>query len=193
MEPRGAAAPAQPGGVPGTGWLVGAPLGRLSAPALARLVTTLQRTASVAAPALRVTPWRMLLIDPPIQGPDLPAIWQAAGLDDAAHWVTQADDARLRVSACTGAPGCPQGQAPTQSLALALAPYVPAQGHLHVTGCAKGCARQASATVTLRAEPSPCGALFGVIRDGKANSMTSERIGAAALQDNPRLLFENKN
>ncbi|RYF20847.1 MAG: hypothetical protein EOO33_17815 [Comamonadaceae bacterium] len=175
--------------MPGAGWLVGAPLGRLSAQALAQLVQALQRSGrGAAAHGLRMTPWRMLLIEHPALAE--PALWQQAGLNHASHWVTQADDARLRVSACTGAPGCPQGQAPTQALALALAPYVPVGAHLHVSGCAKGCARQTAATVTLRAEPSPCGALFAVVRQGKADGVASERIGAAAVQDNPRSLFD---
>lgn len=179
----------QPGPVPGAGWLVGAPLGRLSAQALAQLVQTLQRCGpGAAAHGLRVTPWRMLLIEHPAISE--PAVWQQAGLDHAGQWVTQADDARLRVSACTGAPGCPQGQAPTQALALALAPHVPAGAHLHVSGCAKGCARQAPATVTLRAEPSTSGAVFSVVRQGKADAVASERIAGAEVQDNPRSLFD---
>ncbi|MDR6216296.1 precorrin-3B synthase [Paracidovorax wautersii] len=200
------AAPPTPGRVPSVGWLAGAPLGRLQATALARLVRALQAAGGAAEGyGLRATPWRMLLIEWP-RAPDSdggagggngmrqpPQLPPSTGLDHAADWITQAADARLRVSACTGAPGCPQAQAPTQALALALAPHVPAGAHLHVSGCAKGCARQAPATVTLRAEPSPCGSLFAVVRDGNANGEARERLQAAAVQDNPGLLFENQN
>lgn len=176
----------QPGFLPGIGVLVGAPLGRLPAQALARLVWALRGSAC----GLRVTPWRMLLVESgdPVVGP--PGFWHAAGLNVVADWVTQPGDARLRVSACTGAPGCPQAQAPTQALALALAAHVPPQAHLHVSGCAKGCARQAPATVTLRAEPTTGEPVFAVVRQGRAADEAVDHVGLSALQDNPGLLFE---
>lgn len=184
------AAPQWPGPepcfVPGIGSLVGAPLGRLPAPALARLVGALRGHAS----GLRVTPWRMLLIETGAQAKGQPGFWHAAGLDTVADWVTDPEDARSRVSACTGAPGCPQAQAPTQALALALAPQVPPQAHLHVSGCAKGCARQAPATVTLRAEPTLGEPVFALVRQGCAADEALDRVGLSALQDNPGLLFE---
>lgn len=172
--------------LPGIGALVGAPLGRLPAPALARLVGALRGHAS----GLRVTPWRMLLIESGAQAEGPPGFWHAAGLDTVADWVTDPEDARLRVSACTGAPGCPQAQAPTQALALALAPQVPPQAHLHVSGCAKGCARQAPATVTLRAEPTLGEPVFAVVLQGRAADDAAYRLGLSTLQDNPGLLFE---
>ncbi len=172
--------------LPGIGALVGAPLGRLPAPALARLVGALRGHSA----GLRVTPWRMLLIESGAQADGLPGFWHAAGLDTVADWVTDPEDARLRVSACAGAPGCPQAQAPTQALALALAPHVPPQAHLHVAGCAKGCARQAPATVTLRAEPTLGEPIFAVVRQGCAADEALDRVGLSTLQDNPGLLFE---
>ncbi len=54
--------------------------------------------------------------------------------------ITDPADPRLRVTACTGAPGCPQALQPTRDLARTLAPQVPQGQHLHVSGCAKGCA-----------------------------------------------------
>lgn len=172
--------------LPGIGTLVGAPLGRLQAHALARLVWALHGNAS----GLRVTPWRMLLIESGAQAEGPPGFWHAAGLDVAADWVIDPGDARLRVSACAGAPGCPQAQGPTQALALALAPHVPPQAHLHVTGCAKGCARQARATVTLRAEPTPGEPVFAVVRQGRAADEADDHARLSTLQDNPGLLFE---
>ena len=70
---------------------------------------------------------------------------------DPQHWISQADDVRLRVSACTGATRCAQAHIPAQALAVALAPHVPVGSHLHVSGCAKHCARAADATVELSA------------------------------------------
>ena len=112
------------------GWLVGLPLGRITAATLAEIAT---------AP-IRLTPWRMLLIEnqapPPL--PDL---------------ILHPDDPRLRVTACPGAPACPQAHAPVRDLALRLAPRVPKGQTLHLSACAKGCAHPAPADLCLTATP----------------------------------------
>ncbi|WP_406720803.1 precorrin-3B synthase [Thioclava litoralis] len=78
---------------------------------------------------LRLTPWRMVLVE------------QAREFPHIASAVTRADDPRLRMSACTGAPACPQGLSPTRPLAQKIARQgLPAGGHLHISGCTKGCA-----------------------------------------------------
>jgi precorrin-3B synthase len=175
-----------PGAVPGLGWLVAAPLGRLPALTLLRLLRALPGRAG-----LRVTPWRMLLLEG--DGDGRPAWWGAAGLDDDWAWITGAQDPRLRVSACTGAPGCSQALGPTQDLALELADHVPEGDHLHVTGCAKGCARQAPATVVLRAERDAGGqAVYGLVHQGRAGDAALQQRTAAALRDNPGLLFSKE-
>ncbi|CAB5691242.1 ferredoxin-nitrite reductase [Delftia tsuruhatensis] len=177
-----------PGAVPGLGWLVGAPLGRLRAEALALLLRALP-----GATCLRATPWRMLLLEDPAAGAQRPAWWAAAGLDGASDWITEARDPRLRVSACTGAPGCTQALGPTQALALELAAQVPEGAHLHVTGCAKGCARQAPASVVLRAEEQQGqGPVYAVVRHGRAGDRAQEQQTLAAVRDNPGLLFSKE-
>lgn len=173
-----------PGWQPGMGLLIAAPLGRVPAQALQRLATALlqQHPQAHGTPLLRTTPWRMLLVEG-----ITPATAQAAGLMEATHWITTPTDPCLQVSACTGAPGCHQALAPTQALALALAPAVPPGAHLHVSGCAKGCARQQAATVTLRAE-SP--ERFALVRNGTARDAAHAVLGKDQLRDNPGLLFE---
>lgn len=189
---RHLAGQALPGQVPGVGTLVAAPLGRVPARAWAQLV---RAARSGGATGLRITPWRMVLLE---SGADSAGARDAAdqGANHSAdppsgpHWVTHPDDPRLRVSACTGATGCPQAHAPTQALALACARHVPPGAHLHVSGCAKGCARQAPATVTLRAEASERGPVWAVIRQGIASQVADERVEESILQDNPGLLFD---
>lgn len=126
--PSPAPATQTPGPTP-QGWLVGLPLGRLTAATLAQIAT---------AP-IRLTPWRMLLIEnspPPLT--DL---------------ILHPDDPRLRVTACPGAPACPQAHAPVRDLALQLAPRVPKGQTLHLSACAKGCAHPAPADLCLTATP----------------------------------------
>jgi precorrin-3B synthase len=102
---------------------------------------------------LRLTPWRMILIAGAQIAPVL------SGL------ITTPDDPLLRVTACTGAPGCPQALGPTRDLARALAPYVAPASHLHISGCTKGCAHPGPAPTTLVATPHG----YDLIRNGTAS------------------------
>ena len=104
------------------------------------------------APGLRMTPWRMILIEGLYEMP------RHSGI------VTQADDPLLRVTACTGAPGCPEAHAETRKLAAALASCVPADSHLHVSGCVKSCAHPGPSRVTLVGTPNG----FDLVHDGSA-------------------------
>jgi precorrin-3B synthase len=118
--------------------------------------------------ALRVTPWRMLLIEGARAMPDLPGL------------ITQPDDPMLRVIACTGSPGCLQAAQPTRALARSLAPHLPDGAILHVSGCAKGCAHPGPTAFTLTAQAAG----FDLIRDGHARDlplrwgMTAEYLAA---------------
>jgi precorrin-3B synthase len=130
------------------GYLVGWAFGRLSADALAALG---QRAA------LRLTPWRSVLVEGAAQPPAL------------ADLIIDPADARLRVAACTGAPGCEQARGDTRSLALALAPMVPAGRLLHVSGCPKGCAHPQAATTVVTASRG-----YDFIRQGVAASLPDQ-------------------
>ena len=118
-----------PGAVP-EGALVGFEFGILRAEVLAEI-------AGLAA-SVRVTPWRMLLLQG-AQVPTHPAL------------ITETQDPCLRVLACSGAPGCPQALQETRSLARRLAADVPKGKLLHVSGCGKGCAHPGVADLTLSA------------------------------------------
>ena len=113
-------------GLHALGALVGAPFGQIDARAL--------RQCLKGAKGIRLTPWRAFLLE----GAALPA---------SPEFVTVPDDPLMRVDACPGAPFCPSASVQTRDLARALAPRV--RGSLHVSGCAKGCARKPSADVTL--------------------------------------------
>ena len=125
--------------------------------------------------ALRVTPWRMLLIEGISAMPDLPGL------------ITRPRDPMLRVIACTGAPGCLQAAQPTRALARTLAPHLPDGTTLHVSGCSKGCAHARAANFTLTAHAKG----FDLIRDGHARDLPL-RSGMTAeyLADHPAILRE---
>ncbi|WP_171122038.1 MULTISPECIES: cobalamin biosynthesis protein CobG [unclassified Ruegeria] len=119
--------PLQPGPCD-QGTLYGAAFGQLPARALKHLI------AHSGAQALRVTPWRLVLLE---GGAAIPA----------PAFVTDGTDPLMTTDACPGAPFCPQAQVETRDIARALAARVP--GNLHVSGCSKGCARMGPADVTL--------------------------------------------
>lgn len=139
------------------GVLVGLEFGQISAAALARLGP------------MRLTPWRMVLLEGVEDAPDLPGL------------ISRADDPLLRVVACTGAPDCPQGLQATRGLARGLAGFVPKGRLLHVSGCAKGCAMPKTQAMTLIGQSAG----FGFIPNGLASDapLQSGLTDAALLAD----------
>jgi precorrin-3B synthase len=129
LLPNSAAPPPRPGLREG-GTLAAAAFGQLDTRALRAL-------AASGAPVLRVTPWRMVFL------PHTTGLAQTDGL------IFSPSDPRLAVTACTGAPGCPQATVETRALAAALAPRLRQDTRLHVSGCAKGCAHPGPAALTL--------------------------------------------
>jgi precorrin-3B synthase len=150
---KAAADPApRPGpGLRAQGAMVAAEFGRIDAETLAALA---------AAGPLRLTPWRMLLVEGATALPDLPGL------------IRDAADPRLQLEACTGAPACPQGLAETRPLARALAPHLPAKTRLHVSGCAKGCACSGAVDLTLVATGPD---RFDLIRYGRPGDPPERR------------------
>ncbi|UWQ44669.1 precorrin-3B synthase [Leisingera aquaemixtae] len=157
---------AKPGAVP-AGALAALEFGQMPAAALAQLADH---------GPIRLTPWRMLLVEGAASLPPLPGL------------ILDATDPRLQVVACTGAPGCLQALSATRDLARALAPHVPAGSRLHVSGCAKGCACPGTAPLTLTATGDN---EFSLIRNGTAaDQPLKTRLSAAALRAAPELLKE---
>jgi precorrin-3B synthase len=129
------------------------------------------------AGGLRLTPWRLILVEGAREPPQHDGI------------VTRADDPILRASACTGAPGCPEARAETRALATALAPTIAANTSLHVSGCAKGCAHPRPSAITLVGTANG----FDLVRDGCAQDAPVARglYPAEILADPGALLGAN--
>ncbi len=133
----------QPGVSP-SGVMVGLAFGQMR-------VETLSTLAKYGA--LRLTPWRLILVE---NATELP------GIDGV---ITDPTNPLLRITACTGAPDCPQALGQTRSLAEILVPYLDDQQRLHISGCTKGCANPRSAPLTITAQTDG----YALIRDGKAS------------------------
>lgn len=128
---RGSAFAAPPGpptrpGIHHLGATYGIPFGQIEASRLAPLFA--------ASTAIRITPWRLLIAE------NVAAVPIDGLIIDPA-------DPLLRVDACPGTPLCPQATVETRDLARRLAGRTP--GSLHVSGCAKGCARSQTAAAVL--------------------------------------------
>ena len=147
--PGAVGAPLQPGACD-LGVLYGAAFGQLPARHLCKLIE------DTGASALRVTPWRLFLLE---GGAAIPT----------SAFVTDETDPLLTTDACPGAPFCPQAEVKTRDIARALAPRI--NGILHVSGCAKGCARMRPADVTLVGHDGR----FDLVRQGRAGDEPSQR------------------
>ena len=123
--------------------------------------------------ALRMTPWRLMLAE------GLHEMPRHEGL------ITRADDSRLRVIACSGAPRCREAHADTRALAAALAPRLNAGARLHVSGCIKGCAHPKASPLTLVATTEG----FDLVRDGSAREIPLRRgLSERQLIEDPAIL-----
>lgn len=166
----GDAEPAPRGAVPlpglhPRGAMVGVAFGQVTHSALGRLAGCAQ--------ALRMTPWRMILVEGLHEMPDL------------ADLITRADDPALRVIACSGDPRCREAHADTRALAAALAPHIAPDARLHVSGCAKSCAHSGPASITLVATRDG----FDLIRGGSTRDTPIARgLSGASLVRNPSVL-----
>lgn len=144
------------------------PDGALVALAFGQMQAGTLSTLAALGHDLRLTPWRMLFL---VGATELPAI---PGL------ITDPADPILRVTACTGAPGCPQALGETRALARRLAPLLPNDLTLHLSGCAKGCAHPGPCDLTLTATADG----YDLIRNGSASDAPSlTGLAPQAIQD----------
>ncbi len=130
--------------------------------------------------------------------------------------VTAPDDPRQAISACPGAPDCASGHISARKIAAGIASkhsgLLDGSMHLHVSGCAKGCAHPAVSALTIVGSGSGTGLILdGTARDqpttfagnddagralanvakfvsaerqtGETTSQTIQRIGLSALAE----------
>lgn len=158
---------AKPHFLPKSGVLVGFEFGQLTADLLDHL-------AGIGA--IRLTPWRMVLIE---------GATQNTALDPM---MLRPDDPRLRISACPGAPDCAQGLSAVRPLARLLGASLPDTATLHVSGCSKGCAHPGPSTTTLVGEGA---GKFALIHDGRASDRPLQtKLGEEQILANPDDIFK---
>jgi precorrin-3B synthase len=123
-----------------------APFGEIGA---VRFQALIKRARALGASSFRLTPWRAFLV----VGLD------RRGAESRVHsmaelgFIVDADDPRLRLAACPGAPACMHGHRSVRDDATRWAQLLPKGDGVivHVSGCAKGCARPNATAATLTA------------------------------------------
>jgi len=139
--------------------------------------TALEHLADAAndagASGFRAAPGRALIA---VGLPPQSASAFAAAAEDLG-FVVRADDPRLRIVACAGAPIC----ASAHIAARALAPLIAAQAEctVHISGCAKGCAHAAPAALTVVGTPDGC----ALVADGSAHDAPYALVAARELPE----------
>jgi len=134
-----------------------------------RFKALIERATELGASGLRLTPWRAFFIVG--LDPRRAASIVAAGA--RLGFVADASDPRLRIAVCPGAPACMHGLKPLRYDAERFATQLP-EGEgiaLHVSGCAKGCARPYPTAATLTA--TECG--YDLVVNGKADDPPARR------------------
>lgn len=156
---------------------VAAPFGRVETDQLRKLAGEM---AAFGVKDIRLSPWRILYAEVPGASAGH-AILNAAS---AAGFIADSFDPLLRIEACPGAPACRSTSLDTRGDARRLAALLPQAGFggtVHVSGCAKGCAKSGAADLTLVG----AGSLYGVVRNGTAQDRPASSCSFAALVADP--------
>ncbi|MGJ4949070.1 precorrin-3B synthase [Bradyrhizobium sp. HKCCYLS20291] len=160
---------------------IGVPFGRVDSATLTQLA---DRLAERNVSEVRLSPWRTLYVAADRALAER-IITDAAGIglivDDA--------DPLMRIDACSGAGCCASTELATRQHARVLAAAMARTrfaGTLHVSGCAKGCARSAPANVLLVGK----GSRYHVVRNGTVRSAAQGVLDPAVLDVGASALFE---
>ena len=110
---------------------------------------------------MRAAPGRVLMI----VGLTQQTASSFAAAAEALGFIVRADDPRRSVVACAGAPICAFAHIAARGLAPLVAEQISPQPDgavtVHISGCAKGCARAAPATLTVVGTPGGCALVAG--------------------------------
>jgi precorrin-3B synthase len=144
---------------------VAVPFGQITADELDDLASHIEAFGG----EVRLTPWRVIFVANKSATKALETLFRLRG---SAGLITQMPDPRLNIAACPGKPACARGTVSPREDALLLGRV--AQGlclnspgliGLHISGCAKGCARSTATKATLVGRNGR----YDLVIDGTAN------------------------
>lgn len=156
---------------------VAAPFGRVETDQLRKLAGEM---TVFGIKEIRLSPWRILYAEVP----DASAGNATLAAANSAGFIVDSRDALLRIEACPGAPACRSTSLDTRGDArrlAALLPQIGFDGTVHVSGCAKGCAKSGAADLTLVGADG----FYGIVRNGTAQDRPARSCSFAALAADP--------
>jgi precorrin-3B synthase len=156
---------------------IGAPFGRVETAQLEKFAGEM---AASRVKEVRLSPWRILYAE-------VRSASAGNAVLDAARsvgFITNPGDPLLRIEACPGAPACRSTSIDTRGDARRLAALLPQfgfEGTIHVSGCAKGCAKSAAADLVLVGLEDS----YGIVRNGAAGDCPTDSASFAELAADP--------
>ena len=161
---------------------IAAPFGRVETDQLRKLAEVI---AAQGIEEIRLSPWRTLYAGVPGRqsGQDILATAKRKG------FITDPRDPLLQIEACPGAPGCQSTALDTRGDGRRLAALLPRfgfAGTVHVSGCAKGCAKSGSSDLVLVGSEGR----YGIVRNGTAQDYPAHRLSFAELAADPGAIFD---
>jgi precorrin-3B synthase len=161
---------------------IAAPFGRIETDQLRKLTDTM---AAHGIGEIRLSPWRALYA-----GVSSRQVGQSI-LDTAKRegLITEPRDPLLQIEACPGAPGCRSTTLDTRGDGRRLAALLPRSGFagtVHVSGCAKGCAKSGAADLVLVGSEGR----YSIVRNGTAQDQPAGRFTFEELAADPGKMFE---
>lgn len=140
------------------------PFGQIDAISLIRLA---QAADQLSAASICPAPGRALLVTG-LSADHIDTMTESA---IALGMIVDPADPRLGIAACTGKPACASARFDTRAVARHIATHAPilvADGRrVHISGCAKGCARASTAETTIVGRADG----IGVVIDGRADAV----------------------
>jgi precorrin-3B synthase len=140
------------------------PFGQIDA---ARLVRLAQAADRLEAKSICPAPGRALLVT----GLSTDRIDMMANAAITLGVIVDPTDPRLGIAACTGKPACASAHFDTRAVARHIAAHAPTLvtdgRQVHISGCAKGCARASAAETTIVGRADG----IGVVIDGRADAV----------------------
>jgi len=169
----------------GTGRLavgIAAPFGRVEADQFRMLADAM---AAHGVKEIRLSPWRALYAEvPSVQsGQSILVAAASVGL------IVGPGDPLLQIEACPGAPGCQSTSLDTRGDGRRLAGLLPRfgfTGTIHVSGCAKGCAKSGTSDLVLVGAEGR----YGLVRNGTAQDSPARRFSFSDLAADPDQIFD---
>ena len=161
---------------------IAAPFGRVESDQLCKLTGAM---AAHGVKEVRLSPWRALYAEVSDRQSGQ-SILDAARRDGL---IIDAGDPLLRIEACPGAPGCRSTTLDTRGDGRRLAQLLPGfgfAGTVHVSGCAKGCARSGPAELVLVGAERR----YGIVRGGTAQDRPAHFLSFAEAAADPGKIFD---